>query len=245
MVSAPFASFFGLAGTLAFHGSLRPSPSAALSSATITSPVVATNTSTGGSSWYSMLAPLCRFWSSEQAMIFAVTVADVLGLPQRAAEIHPVERQDDVGLAHQLARFLDDRVERLGVVVRVVAREHRALLEVGEHAGAEPLGEPDARLPELVLARAAAEQDERLLGALDRIATAWSSASFDGPRRLRRLEALHVRPLRLLVELGLLEAGVETRRRPARSAPSASCMLRAHHGLRPARRPRSADRPTS
>ena len=77
MVSAPFASlFFG--GSLAFHGSLRPSPSAALSSATITSPVVAANTSDGGSSWYSMLAPLCRFWSSEQAMIFAVTVPTFL-----------------------------------------------------------------------------------------------------------------------------------------------------------------------
>ena len=106
--------------------------------------------------------------------------AVALGLAQRAAEIHPVEREDDVGLAHQLARFLDDRVERLGVVVRIVAREHRALLEVGEHAGAEPLGEPDARLPILVPARAAAEQDQRLLGVSTGARRPRSSASFDG-----------------------------------------------------------------
>ena len=34
-------------------------------------------------------------------MILAVTVAGGLGLAQRAAEIDPVERQDDVGLAQQ------------------------------------------------------------------------------------------------------------------------------------------------
>jgi hypothetical protein len=73
MVSAPFASFFFFT-SLAFQGSFLPSPNAALSSATITSVVVAENTSDGGSSWYSMLAPLCRVWSSVQLMIFAVTV---------------------------------------------------------------------------------------------------------------------------------------------------------------------------
>ncbi len=135
-------------------------------------------------------------------------VADVLGLAQRTAEIHPVERQDDVSLAHELARFLDDRVERLGVVVRIVAREHRALLEIGEHAGAEPLGEADARLPILVPARSAAEQDDRLLRILeegDRLI----ERVLRRARRLRRLEPVQVRPHRLLVELGLLEAGIK------------------------------------
>ena len=68
------------------------------------SPVVAIDTSTAGSAWYSMLAPVCRFWSSVAAMILAETLPTRLGLPQRAAEIDPVERQDDVGFAQQLAR---------------------------------------------------------------------------------------------------------------------------------------------
>ena len=124
VIAAPLAAL-ALAGTFAFHGSLRPAPSAALSSATTTSPVEAIGTSTVGSAWYSMLAPVCRFWSSEQAMILAVDLADVLGLAQRAAEIDPVERQDDVGLAQQLARVLAEHVERRAVMRRMIGREHR------------------------------------------------------------------------------------------------------------------------
>ena len=92
-------------------------------------------------------------------MILADTFPAALGLPQCAAEIDPVERQDDVGLAQELARRLGEHVERRQVMRRMVGREHRALLEVGHHAGAEPLGETDARLPEFRLARTAAEQD--------------------------------------------------------------------------------------
>ena len=51
-----------------------------------------------------MLVPVCSFWSSEQLMILAVTVPAHLRLPQRAAEVDPVERQDDIGLAQHLAR---------------------------------------------------------------------------------------------------------------------------------------------
>ena len=78
--------------------------------------------------------------------------AGTLGLPERTAEIHPVERQDEVGLTHQFARFGRDRVGWLGVMGRVIAREHRPLFEVGKHAGADPFGELDPGLPVWLLA---------------------------------------------------------------------------------------------
>ncbi len=69
----------GLAGTRGFHGSLRaPAPSASSRSSTTTSVVAAIATSAAGSAWYSMLAPLCRFWSSVALTILAVTLPAVL-----------------------------------------------------------------------------------------------------------------------------------------------------------------------
>ena len=93
-------------------------------------------------------------------------LADVLGLAQRAAEIDPIEREDDIGFAQQLARVLAEHVERRTVMRRMIGREHRALLEIGHHAGAEPFGELYARRPEFGFARAAAEHDDRALRAL-------------------------------------------------------------------------------
>ncbi len=91
---------------------------------------------------------------------------------------------------------------------RVIAREHGALLEIGQHAGAQPLGERDARLPVSRLARSAPEHDQRPLRArqqrhrlIDRL--------LGRARRRRRLEARHVGPFGLLVEPRFLEAGVE------------------------------------
>ena len=90
----------------------------------------------------------------------------------------------------------------------MVGREHRALLEVGHHAGAEPLGEADARLPEFRLARAASEHDHRPLGTPEQRGGLVDRA-LSRPRRLRRHEARDLRPFRLLVEARFLEARVE------------------------------------
>ena len=97
---------------------------------------------------------------------FCRYIADVLGLAQRAAEIDPIERDDDIGFAQQFARVLAEHVERRTVMRRMIGREHGALLEVGHHAGAEPLGKLYARRPVFGLARAAAEHDDRPLRAL-------------------------------------------------------------------------------
>ena len=199
-----------LAGTLAFHGSLRPSPSAALSSATTTSPVAAISHVDGRQRLIFHVGAGVQVLVERAGDDLRRHLADALGLAQRAAEIHPVEREDDIGLAHQLARILAEHVERRTVMRRMIGREHRALLEVGDHAGAEPLGELDARLPELGLARAAAEHDHRLLARLAAAPPLRRRDSFAGRGGCRRLEALHVGPFRLLVELLLLEAGVET-----------------------------------
>ncbi len=98
-------------------------------------------------------------------MILARTPARGLGLAQRTAEIDPVERQNDVGLADELARRLGKNIERRQMMRGMVGREHRALLEIRHHAGAEALGEIDARLPEFRPARPAPEHDDRPLGA--------------------------------------------------------------------------------
>ena len=76
------------------------------------------------------------------------------------------------------------------IMRRMIGREHRALLEVGDHAGAEPLGEADARLPEFRLARAAAEHDHGPLGARRAAPRPRSTALLRRARRLRRHEAL-------------------------------------------------------
>ena len=99
-------------------------------------------------------------------MTFARHIAGVLRLAQRAAEIDPVERDDDIGFAQQFARILAEHVERRTVMRRMIGREHRALLEVGDDASAKPLGELDARRPVFGLARAAAEHENRPLRAL-------------------------------------------------------------------------------
>ena len=131
------------------------------------------------------------------------------GLPQRPAEIDPVQRQDDIRLAEKLAGRFGKNVEGRQIVRRMVGRKHRALLEVAHHAGAEPLGEADARLPDFRLARAASEHDHRPLGAreqrrgLIKRALAW-------PRGLGRHEAGDVGPVRRLVEPGFLQSGIET-----------------------------------
>ena len=142
-------------------------------------------------------------------MIFARHVTDILRLPQRAAEIDPIERDDDIGFAQQFARILAEHVEWRTVMRRMIGREHRALLEIGHDAGAEPLGELYARRPVFGFARAAAKHDDGALRALQQ-RQRLIDGLFRRPRRRRRLKARHVGPFRFLVELLFLEAGVET-----------------------------------
>ena len=49
---------------------------------------------------------------------------------------------------------------------RMIGRKYGALLEIGHHAGAEPFGKLYARRPVFGLARAAANQNDRPLRAL-------------------------------------------------------------------------------
>ena len=132
-----------------------------------------------------------------------------------------------------------DLLERRDRMARMIGRERRAVLQIGEDDGAEPLGERDARVPAFLrpvgLARAA--------GRLLRIAQQRGGARGRPWRRARRgrLHAREVGPFRRLLERRFLQAGVEAdvdgrlrlgaRRRcwrapwlrPARRATTAGC----------------------
>ena len=111
----------------------------------------------------------------------------------------------------------------------MVGRERGAELEIREHAGAEPFGERDARLPVFGLARGAADHQHRALGRLQQ-GYRLVDRLLRRPRRPRRAKPRHIGPLRLLVELLLLEPGIETDidRRGRRRARQ---QIGAHHGL--------------
>ena len=112
MVSAwPFAAR-GFAGTLTFQGSLRPGPSA--------SSKILDHDVGGGRHQHVDRRQRLVFHVGAGMQVLVERRADDLGrdlagllrLPQRAAEIDPVERQDDVGLAQQFARRFAEHVER-------------------------------------------------------------------------------------------------------------------------------------
>jgi hypothetical protein len=129
-------------------------------------------------------------------------------LPQRATQVDPIQRQNDICLADQLACRLGKNIEGRHVMRGMIGRKHRALLEIGDHAGTDLLGEPDARLPELRLARPAPEHDHRPLGVREQRRRPIDGA-LPRPRRLGRQEAGYVRPLRLLLQSGFLQSGVQ------------------------------------
>ena len=130
-------------------------------------------------------------------------------LPQRTAEIDPIERENDIGLAEKFACRRRKYVERRQMVRRMIGRKDRALLEVGHNTGTEPLGEADAPLPKFRLARAASEHDHRPLGIRKQRRGLRDRAS-GRSRWLGRREAGNLRPFRLVVEALLLEAGIQT-----------------------------------
>ena len=74
-------------------------------------------------------------------MIFARGSSPRAGLAQRAAEVDPVEAQDHVGVADRLRRVAGHVEARRERMQRMLRRKAGARLDVGEHDGAEALGQ--------------------------------------------------------------------------------------------------------
>ncbi len=90
------------------------------------------------------------------------------GLLQGAAEVDPVERQDDIGLAHQRAGIgTDEQAGREGVG-RVQGGEHGAVLEIGQHPRAQPLDQRHPPVPVRKLVGHAADHQQWPLRRLQR-----------------------------------------------------------------------------
>jgi len=86
------------------------------------------------------------------------------GAREDAAEIDPVEAEDHVGLAQHLAHLLADLVEGADRMQRMVGREDRAGLEIGQHRRVQMLGQRNARLPGVRRLAGPAHQHHRPLG---------------------------------------------------------------------------------
>ena len=130
------------------------------------------------------------------------------GLDEMTLQVHPVQRQDNVGILGHLGRCRRGTEARLERMQRMIRREGGRQLCIGQHGGAERLGEFDARIPVLGLARAAAEQDQRLLRIDQKLRRLLDG--FGGRRRrFAGLEALHVREADLARQLRFLQADVE------------------------------------
>ena len=75
-----------------------------MSSATMVSPFVAAKTSAGRQLLVFHVGAGMQRLVERAGDDLGSDGAGTLGLPERTAEIHPVERQDEVGLTHQFAR---------------------------------------------------------------------------------------------------------------------------------------------
>src|SRR5579862_7532154 len=158
----------------------------------------------------------------QRLIIHAPTVVQVVidthlnDLRRRAAnmlegsgDVDPVEAEDDIGIADRLGGLRDRRDEaRRAGMQRMIGGEGGARLEVGDHAGAEPLSKRDARVPGVEVAGDAAGKDYRMLGGAQKLGGL-------GHHR-RRCRALHLRHQPLRVDRGdrfgesfFLHAGVE------------------------------------
>ena len=135
--------------------------------------------------------------------------AESAAILERAGGIEPVEAEDHVGVADRLDRGCVERHHaRRADMQRVIGREGGGDLEIGDDLRAEPLGKFHARIPSLDGARAAAGEDERMLGVLEQACRLRDEAGVGGgghrrhqPRRIDRRDRLG--------ELLLLHAGVE------------------------------------
>ena len=118
-------------------------------------------------------------------MTLAVDIA--AELLEGAGEIDPVEAEDDVGVADRVGRLgrQHDAAGRAGMQ-RMIGRERGADLEIGDHARAEALGQRDARVPGVEIARDAAGEDHRMLGVAQQV-----GGLRDGVRRRRALDLRH------------------------------------------------------
>ena len=115
----------------------------------------------------------------------AATVPPTL---EGAGDVDPVEAEDDVGGADGVGRFgrQHGAAGRAGMQ-RVIGREGRADFEIGDDARAQALGQRDARVPGIEIARYAAGQDHRMLGMAQQI-----GGFLDGLGRGRALDLRHV-----------------------------------------------------
>ena len=127
---------------------------------------------------------------------------------ERAAEIDPVETEDHVGVLHGGDHVVGREGGREAEMQRMVGRERRADLEVGHDARVERLGKLDALLPVLFLARHAAGEDQRLLGAGESVDGLLHQIG-GGTLHHRRHVALGVDRRQRRGKLGLLHLGVE------------------------------------
>ena len=89
---------------------------------------------------------------------------------KRAGDVEPIEAEDDVGVADRVGGFRHRRDDaRRADMQRMIGGEGGARLEVGDDAGAEALGERDARVPGVEVARDAAGKDHRMLGGAQQL----------------------------------------------------------------------------
>ena len=94
-------------------------------------------------------------------------------------------------------------------MLRMIGRKHRSLADRGQHRGAGVLDQRDAAVPGILLPRAAAEQEQRILRCRDHVGQR-RNLRFGGRRRGRRAEAARIGDGNGAIELLLLQAGVET-----------------------------------
>ena len=132
----------------------------------------------------------------------------IVCLLERPRQIDPLQRQDDVGLAKGRRRGLGEEAPGRADVQGVASRERRRLLEVGDHAGPELLGERHARAPALGRAVAAADEDHRRRGAREEVRRAPDQLR-RGTGRLGGPEPRRVRKRRQFAELRFLERRIE------------------------------------
>ncbi len=127
--------------------------------------------------------------------------------PQRAGKVDPVQAQNDVGVADGRDAVGRD-IARCAGVERMIGRETRADLEVGDDAGVERFGKRDAGIPRFLAAGGASSEDHDLLGRFQRCRRLVHQIGGRGGDDRRHVARSFDRRQRL-DELGLLHFGIE------------------------------------
>ena len=165
-------------------------------------------TSSAGSDWCSMLAPVCRLWSSVAPMILAD------GLPEVRASRSAPPRSTQSSARMTSASQRSSRAAGPGTLNggRVCAGWSVGNTAASLRSVTTQAPSRSASLTRCCQACASrAPRPNMITGRCASLssAAACSIALCAGPRRRRRREARHVGPLRLLVEPLLLQAGIE------------------------------------